>query len=90
VSDSKNRDALCSSVAQQLKEIRLERGLSMTQLAASAGLSRAMISFVEHEKRNPTLDTLLRITAVLEVNLSDILVKAAREVEKTTSKSVRS
>jgi transcriptional regulator with XRE-family HTH domain len=68
----------------------MERGLSMTQLAASAGLSRAMISFVEHEKRNPTLDTLLRITAVLDVNLSDILVKAAHEVEKTTSQSVRS
>lgn len=90
MSDSEIREAICSSVARQIKALREKRGLSMTQLAASAGLSRAMISFIEHEQRNPTLETLLRITRVLEVNLSDILVKAAKEVEKTQSIRVRS
>jgi len=69
-------------VAVLLKGLRIERGLSMTELAARAGLSRAMISFVEHELRNPTLDTLLRIASVLEVDFADVLRKAEAEAAK--------
>lgn len=50
----------------------------MDRLAQRAGLSQAMISFIEREIRNPSLDTLLRITAVLEVNLDDV-IRRARE-----------
>jgi transcriptional regulator with XRE-family HTH domain len=49
----------------------------MTELAARSGLSRAMISFIEHELRNPTLDTLLRIAAALKVDLAEVLKRAA-------------
>jgi transcriptional regulator with XRE-family HTH domain len=48
----------------------------MTVLAQRAGLSQAMISFVEREIRNPSLDTLLRMTEVLDVNLGDIIKRA--------------
>jgi len=41
-----------------------------------------MISFVEHELRNPTLETLLRMSMVLKVDLADILRKAAIEAAK--------
>jgi transcriptional regulator with XRE-family HTH domain len=54
----------------------------MTELAAKAGLSRAMISHVEHELRNPTVDTLLRIAAVLKVDASEILRRAERAASK--------
>ena len=82
VLDSQLREAVCSQVAKLLKDLRVERGLSMTELAARAGLSRAMISFIEHEFRNPTLDTLLRITAVLKVDLADVLRKAEIQAAK--------
>jgi len=82
VSESQLREAICSQVALQLKDLRIQRGLSMTELAARAGLSRAMISFVEHELRNPTLETLLRMSMVLKVDLADILRKAAIEAAK--------
>ena len=48
----------------------------MTVLAQRAGLSQAMISFVEREIRNPSLDTLLRMTEVLNVNLGDVIKRA--------------
>ena len=48
----------------------------MLGLANGAGLSQAMISFVERELRNPTLDTLLRIAHVLEVDLAEVLQQA--------------
>lgn len=83
MSESKLREAVCSQVAKLLRELRVERGLSMTELAARAGLSRAMISFIEHELRNPTLDTLLRIASVLKVDLADVLKRAEAEASKT-------
>ena len=54
----------------------------MSELAARAGLSQAMISFVERELRNPTLDTLLRMASALEVDLADVL----RQSQKATGK----
>jgi transcriptional regulator with XRE-family HTH domain len=74
----KIRQSVCSQVARVLREKREERGLSMRELAHQAGLSQAMISFVEHELRNPTLDTLLRMANVLKVDLSDVLRQAQK------------
>lgn len=74
----KIRQNVCSHVACILRQKREERGLSMRDLAHQAGLSQAMISFVERELRNPTLDTLLRIANVLEVDLADVLQQAQK------------
>jgi len=41
-----------------------------------------MISFVEHELRNPTLDTLLPIAAVLKISLADLLRRAETAAAK--------
>jgi len=54
----------------------------MTRLAEQAGLSQSMISLVERDLRNPTLDTLLRVTEVLEIELSDVLIQAKQSVAK--------
>lgn len=54
----------------------------MTVLAQRAGLSQGMISLVEREQRNPSLETLLRIAFVLEINLGDILQRAARAARR--------
>lgn len=59
-----------------LRDERQRQGLSMTVLAQRAGLSQSMISFVEREIRNPSLDTLLRMTEVLDVNLGEIIKRA--------------
>lgn len=59
----------------------------MTVLAAKAGLSLAMISFIERELRNPTLETLLRITIVLEISLSDILRQAEKVADRRAKRS---
>ena len=69
-------DAIATHVARILREERERRGLSMTVLAQRAGLSQAMISFVEREMRNPSLETLLRISEVLELDLDEVIRKA--------------
>lgn len=60
-------------------EERKRQGLSMERLAEQAGLSTSMISLIERDLRNPTLDTLLRITEVLRLDLGAVIQKAAKE-----------
>jgi transcriptional regulator with XRE-family HTH domain len=78
VSVPKLVDAISSQVARLLKEERQKRGLSLNVLAQRAGLSRQTVSYVEQEVQNPTLDTLLRITSVLEVDLEKIISQARK------------
>jgi len=62
---------------------RVKRGMSMTLLAQRAGLSQSMISFVEREIRNPSLETLLRIAEVFELNLGEIIQRAYKAAAKS-------
>jgi transcriptional regulator with XRE-family HTH domain len=49
----------------------------MNALAAKAGLSQQMVSFVEREMRNPSLDTLVLMTDALGLELWRVLKDAA-------------
>ena len=70
-------------MARLLRQEREKQGLSMNLVAERAGLSQQMVSYVEREMRNPTLETLLRMAAALEIDLAKVLQTA----EKMTSKS---
>lgn len=74
--------AISAQVAKSLAKERAQRGLSMNRLAEMTGLSLTMVSYVERGLRNPTLDTLLRITTALEVDLGLLIQQAARAVEQ--------
>jgi transcriptional regulator with XRE-family HTH domain len=76
------REAVCANVALILRQERERKGLSMTRVAEMAGLSQGMISLVEHEERNPSLDTLLRICCAIEIDLSAVIIRAETEVKK--------
>jgi transcriptional regulator with XRE-family HTH domain len=67
-------------VARILKAERKKRQLSMTTMAAKAGLSQQMVSYVERGMRNPTLETLLRITDALDINLAKVIARASKAI----------
>ncbi|HAB15985.1 MAG TPA: hypothetical protein DCE44_06005 [Verrucomicrobiales bacterium] len=54
----------------------------MNMLAAEAGLSQSMISRLENHEGNPTLDSLIRITDVLEIDLGKLISEAVSVVGK--------
>ena len=83
---NKYRESVSSNTVKLLRQEREQRGVSMTRLAEIAGLSQGMISLVEHEQRNPSLDTLLRICVALEINLSDVLSQAEVAAKKSVAK----
>jgi len=62
----------------------MKLGLSLNGLARRAGLSRQMISYVEQEERNPSLDTLLRIAEVIGIPLERILRRASTAAARRT------
>jgi transcriptional regulator with XRE-family HTH domain len=82
VSVSKISEAVCSQVARLLKEERAKGGLSLNSVAQKAGLSRQTVTFIEQEQRIPTLDTLLRITLALDIDLEKIISKARKAAAK--------
>jgi transcriptional regulator with XRE-family HTH domain len=83
VASNKSQQAICSRVAHILRQEREKRGFSMNLVAERAGLSQQMVSYVEREMRNPTLETLLRITAALEIDLAKVLQAAQKAASKS-------
>ena len=71
-----------AGVAQQLKAERIRQQLSMTHVADKSGLSQQMVSYVERGMLSPTLDTLLRISAVLDVDLWKVIKAASEQAKK--------
>ena len=57
---------------------RLRQNLSLNEVASRAGLSHTMVMRVEKRERLPTIDTLLRITDALGIELSPLIAKAVK------------
>jgi len=81
------RDAISYQIACLLKAERQKRRLSLNKLAQEAGLSRQTISFIEQRVQNPTLDTLLRIAAVLGIDLDRLIKRARTRAEREAGKN---
>ena len=56
-----------------LREEREKRGLSMNVVAQRSGLSHSIVSLIERDLRNPTLDTLLRIAEAIGIDLGGVI-----------------
>ena len=74
------RDEVCAEVVRLLIAERKRQRISGNLLAARAGLSQSLISTLETNPWNPTLDTLLRIGEVLHVDLGQLITKAIKTV----------
>lgn len=64
---SEHEGALRSIVAAQLREFRLDRDWTMSQLAGRSKVSKAMLSKIENAQTTPALATLARLADALSV-----------------------
>lgn len=69
-------DSVEARIAANLKRRREELGLSLAQLAAQSGVSKAMIAKVESGQSSPTAGLLGRLCAGLGVTLSTLMIEA--------------
>lgn len=73
IGDELGAAELTRRVAENLKRLRKERGLSFDQLASVSGVSRAALSQIESAKTNPTLAVLWKIAVGLSVPFQSLL-----------------
>lgn len=64
---------LARRVGQQLREKRKARGMSLDELAAASGVSRAALSQIELFKSNPSLGVLWKIAVGLGIPFSELM-----------------
>jgi XRE family transcriptional regulator, regulator of sulfur utilization len=62
-----------AAVGARIRALRTERGLSLSALAAAAGIGKGSLSELESGLRNPTLDTLYAVAGPLGVPLAVLL-----------------
>src|SRR5947207_15951063 len=66
---------IVSSIGPKLRELRLQRGLSLQQLAERADVSDAAIHKIEKSGMVPTITTLLKLAGVLNRSISYFVVE---------------
>ncbi|MBZ5740864.1 XRE family transcriptional regulator [Nocardioides mangrovi] len=62
-----------AAVGARVRALRQERGLSLSALAAAAGIGKGSLSELETGRRNPTLDTLYAVAGPLRVPLAELV-----------------
>ena len=83
MADTDKYAELSLRVGKLLRQERERRNLSMTGVASAAGLSQQMVSYVERGLRRPTLESLLRISDAVGVELAATISKAIFEFERS-------
>ena len=72
------REAIITRLVTAIEAERRKQGLSLNEVATRSGLSHTMVMRVEKKERLPTIDTLLRIAAALDVDLWKLLRDATK------------
>lgn len=63
-------------ITNNILKIRTEKGLTQAQLAEMLNVQQSMISMIENEERNPSVDVLLKLAAALGVTVDELIGKA--------------
>ncbi|MCG8595359.1 MAG: helix-turn-helix domain-containing protein [Kiloniellales bacterium] len=64
-----------------LRSLRLARKLSQERLALEANLDRTFVSLLERGKRQPSLETLLRVAKVLGLTPAELVTRTVELVD---------
>ena len=73
-------EPVCEALADAIRERRESSGLSLNRLAELTRLSRQMISFIETNRRIPTVDTVARISRAFGIPFSKLVAEAEKKL----------
>lgn len=63
---------------EELRKAREKADLTQEQLAFRAGIHRTYVSLLERDLKSPTLDTLFRLCAALDISASKLIAKVEK------------
>ncbi|MDI3256922.1 MAG: helix-turn-helix transcriptional regulator [Kyrpidia sp.] len=61
------------AIGERLRELRLQRGLTVRELAEKAGVSQSYVYAVEAGTRGSRVDKLIKIARALEVDIAALV-----------------
>ena len=64
---------LAEIFGENVRRVRLERGMTIEVLADEVGLAYTYVGQIERGSRNPTLDVVERIASVLNIGVHELL-----------------
>ena len=71
--DDENSDKLyLLSLGKRIKEIRLQKKITQTEIAYRCGFDKSNFNTIESGKRNPTITSLLKIAKALDVSIIEL------------------
>jgi len=73
---SKYIQRISDKMAERIRSLRIEKGISNNELSQLSGLSRAAIRKIERSDRNPTINTLLAIADAFNIPCWQIIKDA--------------
>jgi transcriptional regulator with XRE-family HTH domain len=68
------------AIGIRIRTLRMEKGLTLDDLATASGVSRAMISRIERAETSPTASLLARVCAALGLSLSAFFAEEGEQV----------
>lgn len=61
-----------ATVARQLRLKRLQAGLTLEDLADTAGISTSFLAYLETNKKKPSLSTIAKLAAALDISACEL------------------
>ncbi|EKN68972.1 helix-turn-helix transcriptional regulator [Schinkia azotoformans] len=59
---------------KKIRDLRMKKGMSLTELAKLSGISKSYLSFIERGKQtNPSIEVIEKISKALSVDLQSLL-----------------
>ena len=62
------------AVIDKIREFRIKKNMSIVRLYAESGISRSHLFYIESKRTVPSLETLSRIAAAMQLQLKDFFV----------------
>jgi transcriptional regulator with XRE-family HTH domain len=73
--------SLQGTFGEVLKEERQKQGLSQEALAFKSGLDRTFVSLIERGKRQPSIDSLFKLSKALSVKASQLIERLEEKLK---------
>jgi transcriptional regulator with XRE-family HTH domain len=81
------------SLGEQIKKVRLAKGLSQKEVVMSANIEKAQFSRIENDKTDPSFSTIEKIAKAMKCNLAELFgygeeIKEINSIDKSVVEKV--
>lgn len=72
------------AISEQIRQLRIKRGLTQQELAERSNLSLPFINRLENNPKNISIETLMKILGTLDISLSNFFLPFSDDIDQAT------